>query len=417
MSGMRIALVTPYSARSAISTWGRLLADDLVQKGHAPTIVRAESGLPDVEAPLRLAPLPAACPVVEGRGLEAGALAAGHDAIVYAVGNHFGHHAEVPRLLAGAPGVVVLHDADMTGFHWGWTVTALANARPAVAAEQGALLSWFGARALGAVVHARFYADVLRTSCRGPVRVLRLPFADMNITPMRRRGAGDPLVVATVGDANPNKRHESVIAAIGADPALRQGVIYRVLGHAAPDRAAALRQQAVEAGVVLELHGWLPAEALRTAMGEVDVFCCLRWPVSEGASASAIVGLLSGRPLVVANAGSFLDLPDAYVLRVPAGDEAPALTSHLLALLRYPEVGWELGAAARAWAREAFQVSHYADGLLDLLQQVQSTRPVTRMLHALDAEADLLGLGPDDPLRARVRDSALRAFDPAGRLV
>ncbi len=394
---MRIALVTPLNGRSAIGAWAAFVGPALAARGHAVTIVRSEGDDPRLDAPLRLPPLPVApgIAVVEGRGLTAPALRRLADAVVYAVGNHYGHHAEVPRLLAGVPGVVVLHDSDLQQLDHGWHAVSPDDA-PAASG-----VVWFAARATGAVVHAEFYAGATRSACRGPVAVLPLAFPGLDVPAPRLREPGSPLVLATVGDANPNKRHEQVIDAIAMDPALRAGVTYRVLGSAQPERQAALAARAAAAGVQIDFSGWLDPAALAAALAETDALCCLRDPVTEGASASVLVGLLAGRPGIVGDAGSFAELPEGGVLRVPAGAELPELAHRLLTLLHQPAIGRAVAATGQAWARERSGAGRYADGLLALLDAAREAAPRTGFACWVAAEAEALGL-PNDRLVARV---------------
>jgi glycosyltransferase involved in cell wall biosynthesis len=335
---MQIALVTPYNARSSISSWAYLTTMELDRRGHAVTVIRAESSLASLEAPLALPPLRAPGRVLIGQKIAVSELKS-FDVIVYALGNHFGHHAEVPRFLAQEPGVVVLHDADLTGFHHGWATACYQDDMPPPDSDPTALLAWFAERSIGAVVHAQFYLDVARQSCTGPSEVIRLSHVDLDVPPPRSRLPESDLVVATIGDANINKRHTAVIEAIGRDQALRARTEYRVLGFASPDRRAELQALAEILGVRLSFSGWLQQEDLRSAIANVDVLCCLRWPITEGASGSAILGMFSGRPIIVPDIGSFTDLPDEFVMRVPAGDEVSALISHLLMVFKHPGVG------------------------------------------------------------------------------
>ncbi|MBC7801951.1 MAG: glycosyltransferase family 4 protein, partial [Gemmatimonadaceae bacterium] len=388
-------------------TWASLVAFELHARGHAVTVVRAENAIEAVGAPLKAPALPAPGRVLVGRDMSGAVLATQQDAIVYALGNHFGYHSEIPRLLAEAPGVVVLHDAEMSGFLHFWHAL---SPRGTVPGPGTPLLPWFAARATGAVVHSRFYAEGVRAACTGQTRVLQLAFFDLDVAPPRRRRPQSRLVIATIGEANPNKRHEAVIDAIGLVPALCAGTTYRVLGHASPARQAELQSRADALGVEIEFKGWLTLDDLRTAVAETDVLCCLRWPVTEGASGSAALALLSGRPVMVPDVGSFIDLPDEFVLRVPAGNETPTLAGYLLTLFHHPEIGERRGSAARAWARETFLVTHYVDRLLPLLHQATAAAPMIALMRGFEAEAASFGLPPDDPLIMRSRTTAERSF-------
>ena len=416
---MRIALVTPYSIRSAISSWARLLAHELDRRGHDVTIVRAETAMPHLDAPLALPALDAPAAIILGRDADPAELMRQHDIIIYALGNHFGHHFEIPRLLERAPGVIILHDADMSGFLWGWNTVAYADECLPPGTDSAALLAWLATRATGAILHSQFYADSVQQSCLGPVGVLRLSFPDLDVPPPPPRLPASRMTVATLGDANVNKRHLSVIEAIGSVPHLRDNLVFRVLGHATPERQAELAERAHALDVGIEFFGWLSLDELRSALTETDALCCLRWPVTEGASASAIVGLLSGRPVIVPDIGSFADLPDEFVLRVPAGDEVARLAGHLSTLLHHPEVGVQLGTSARAWARETFLTTHYVDGLLPLLERARAAAPMIGLMRRLQAEALELGIAETDPVMQRARttaERALGAIDPASNL-
>jgi hypothetical protein len=382
---------------------------ELDRRGHAVTVVRAESGLPSLEAPLALPALQAPGQILNGQHMDVGELKS-YDAVVYAVGNHFGHHAEVPRLLTQAPGVVVLHDADLTGFHYGWATTAYHDEMPPLGTDAAALLAWFAARSIGTVVHAQFYVDIVRKACLGPSEIIRLSHVDLDVPPPRHRLPESDLVVATIGDANANKRHLAVIEAIAQTPALRARTEYRVLGFASSDRCAELQTRADTLGVKISLSGWLRTEELRSAIADADVLCCLRWPVTEGASGSAILGMLSGRPLIVPDIGSFVDLPDEFVMRVPAGDEVPTLISHLSTVFKHPEFGIGLAASARAWARETFLSHHYVDRLLPLLERARAAAPMIQLIRGLQVEALGLGLGAEDIVIQRAQTTAERAL-------
>ena len=409
LSKMRIAMVTPYNARSSISSWACLTVMELDRRGHVVTVIRAESSLASLEAPLALPPLHAPGRLLVGKEMAVSELKS-FDVIIYALGNHFGHHAEVTRLLPQQPGVVVLHDADLTNFHYGWASAADQNEMPSLGSGATALLTWFAARSVGAVVHAKFYLDGVQQSCLGPSELIRLSHVDLDVPPPRIRPSEGRLIVGTIGDANENKRHIAVIEAIAEDETLRTQTEYRILGFASPGRRAELQMRGDILGVKISFSGWLQPEDLRLAIAEIDVLCCLRWPVTEGASGSAILGMFSGRPIIVPDVGSFADLPNEFVMRVPAGNEVSTLIIHLLTVFRHPDFGFGIAACARAWARENFLSHHYVDRLLPLLERARAATPMIKLIWKLQAQASELGLKAEDPVMQRARVTAERAF-------
>ncbi len=74
------------------------------------------------------------------------------------------------------------------------------------------------------------------------------------------------------------------------------------------------------------------------------MICCLRWPVFEGGSASAVEAMLSGRPIIVTDAGFYRDLPDDLVFKVDRRQELDSLTTQLTRLIADPSLRFRVGA-------------------------------------------------------------------------
>ena len=101
-------------------------------------------------------------------------------------------------------------------------------------------------------------------------------------------------------------------------------------------------------------------------LAAVDAICCLRNPVLEGASASLILAMRTGRPVLVSDHGPYAEIPDGLVLKCRPGHEATDVRLHLEALLADPAPARAMAQRARAYAKATFTASGYVDRLLPI---------------------------------------------------
>jgi hypothetical protein len=111
----------------------------------------------------------------------------------------------------------------------------------------------------------------------------------------------------------------------------------------------------------------------------------LRFPHVGETSATLGAALAAGRPVVVQETGSWAELPEHAVLRVPAGgDETAALTAALDRLASNPLERSRFGEAARAYAADSLGAERYAQSIVDAARAVAvSSRvpPSARLEH------------------------------------
>ena len=202
----------------------------------------------------------------------------------------------------------------------------------------------------------------------------------------------------TLGHMNPNKCAGEVIQAICASPTLKARLSYTLVGPIEPDEQARLEGLAKDGGFEgLAILGRVDDETLTASLEAADIICCLRKPVLEGASASAIEGMLSGRPTVVANAGFYGELPDDLVFKVGADVAVEDLTAVLERLVEDEPLRRSTGAAASAWAEDHFSIARYTDALEALMQQTVDALPLLGVGAAFGRELAGFGLGAQDP--------------------
>ena len=132
------------------------------------------------------------------------------------------------------------------------------------------------------------------------------------------------------------------------------------------------------------MTGWLDEEHLLREIGLSDCVLCLRYPILEGASMSAIIGLLSARPTVVCNAGFYTEIPDDLVIKTPARPDTAAVKDALEKIVAEPDDMAAMAKRARVYALKTYKAATYADGLLDLAEaaiDVSFTVSEARVLH------------------------------------
>ena len=152
----------------------------------------------------------------------------------------------------------------------------------------------------------------------------------------------------------------------------------------------------------LEITGEVSNEILRAQIEAADMICCLRWPVFEGAPLPLVEGMLSGRPIIVTDAGFYHELPDDLVFKVDPKSELSSLTSQLTRLALDPALRATVGARAAAWAKTAFSVDTYVARLVPFLEEVARLRPTLRTAAHFGHIFSDLGLQPNDPAVERV---------------
>lgn len=417
MKGLRIGWAAPWNWISAVAQSASEVAFALVDRGHVVTVLRTEVG-GWAEKP----PRPAPGPVRHLAEYSDFDLRSDFDVLVAHVGDNYEFHgALLPRLdTVGIAGI--FHDACVPHLIRGWVgdqpdllramVEETYHGMPGVdqplvwddlthVARYHPMVEWLARRMTGAIAHAHHYAERLSDQCPGPIAVIPLAFDVPGLPPPPT--TWDRIRIGVVGHANANKRIDQIILAIGASYLLRMRCRVRVIGSAEPERRQELTALARDLGVEPpEFTGWVSDEDLRWQLRDVDVISCLRNPVLEGASASMILGLLSGRPTLVTHHGSYGEVPDNAVLACSPDHEARDVLRHLERLLREPGLGARTGAAGRAFATGRHTASAYAEALEPILKRVASAKPIDDARRSLRETLVEFGLDREDHAVLRI---------------
>jgi glycosyltransferase involved in cell wall biosynthesis len=423
---MRIGLVTPLSARSAIGRHGKDVGEELQRRGWAVEILRSEVSKQDFEPPwntdLRVSWL---------SDSTVHELNTGYDTLLYNLGDNYLFHGAALDRMPQCPGFLIAHDFYLYNLFLGWlstipspdrtheiVVSSLYGASPAslhsvhsgevdfgTVASSYPMLEWVSQFAVGALAHAHFYADRLRSSCLGPVGVAPLAYRPPEVvaSPKKRK---DILRIATLGNANANKRILSVINAIGSSAELKEACEYFVVGEARPEDRERWNYQAERLGLRnFQITGHVSDKDFAAHIESADILTCLRDPIFEGGSGSLVEGLLSGRPVIVSSHGCYAEIPENCAFRIRPEHEHQDLTNALRAILHDEHAAALVGAAGRNFALIEHSVERYVDRLMPLAEAALAWTPVISSCLRLGRELLGMSVDPNDPIVSRLSQS------------
>jgi glycosyltransferase involved in cell wall biosynthesis len=440
---MRIAWFTPFHKTSAIGRFSRYVTARLAQ--FADVDIWHPRGHNLHSTALRTIICPDAVP------LDREALA-GYDLCVYNLGNHLGFHQRIFETAQRAPGVVVLHDFVMHNFFAGYFLQSrgapheYVDAMSRVYGEAGRQLAeaavtgkaggvWDTPRvaefpffelaargAYGIVVHSEFFREAVTRVFPGPVKRLFLAYDAQAVdrAPLTRaelKVPPDKLLAVTVGHANVNKRIAHVIEAIGSDPDLARRIVYAVVGPIDPEYAAIVRKAARKHGIAgaVQLVGYASDEVLSSYLAHADICVNLRYPPTEGASASAIEEMLYGKPLIVSDIGFYRDLPADAVFKVSVQGEAEGVRRALAQLAGNPKLRKEAGARARRFATAESDAGRYTEGFLEFANEIMDAAPILQFADRMGDILTTMGVNGRMPLVDAVAGNSHELFCANGR--
>jgi glycosyltransferase involved in cell wall biosynthesis len=257
-------------------------------------------------------------------------------------------------------------------------------------------------RALGAVTHSQVHAQYIREHWFGPVRALQAPTYRDALATGTLAGLAPPprsdgcIQLTTIGHVTANKQCHRVIELLAEDPELAARTRYTIVGPLDDGNSYAAELAALARSlpqVSVEILGWRDDGELNRLMAATDVFINLRHPTIESGSASLMLELAFGRPVLCFDDGAFGELPPDAVARVPAAD-FDAAKSELQRLVGDAGYRRRVGENARRIAGERSEAA-YAQNFIEFVAEVQRSAPA---LTLLDRVASELGAMRVDPL-------------------
>jgi glycosyltransferase involved in cell wall biosynthesis len=283
----------------------------------------------------------------------------------------------------------------------------------------------FIAGAMGVVTHSQYARDQVRERFLGPVTAIPLPVVR---DALPRVGAAahddDVVVVATIGQINPNKLVGAVIQAIGANASLRGRVRYVVVGPCPDAHRQELEEVVAALGLadVVDLRGRVSDAELTEVLVRADVCVNLRNPCLEAASASLGEAMWFGKPVIVTDAGCYSELPDDCVVKTDPEEPVASVGAALRRLVDDPALRTVFGERASAYAQANLRADRYASSLLPFIEEVMAARPFLAVADRFGEHMARLGMTGDMPVvdvtaalaHELFAGAALGATGPAG---
>jgi glycosyltransferase involved in cell wall biosynthesis len=427
---MKIAWVTPFSQRSAIGRVSSTITSSLSAKNHDVMIIRSER---DRSAPSH----PTSLSIAWWHDISAHDIEAATDVIVVNFGDNYDLHAGTLAFVSTVPCLGIFHDYYLYNFFNRWVVlnglgehiheheVRLTYGEKAVplatkawnndaAVEQIAevfpMTEWLARRCGAALAHSHFYLHRLESSCPGPIAIAPLCFEGRKVRPLLNHNESR-ITITTIGVINSNKCADSVIKSITSSSTLRPHCRFRLVGPISDGERTRLRALCEDLEFDhLDIVGEVDDATLVRELERADILSCLRNPVLEGASASAIEGMKSGRPIIVADAGFYAELPGDLVFKVPPSVEISALTKVLERLVLDDRLRREAGAKARDWATRTFTTEGYVNVLEELMVQFVRAKPLLAVAERIGQQLAALGVTDDDPAVHRLANKMHELF-------
>ena len=382
---MRIGWATPFNTRSAIGRFSQVVCAEMASRGHEIDVIRIERG-----AELELDELPSECRITDAASSNVD----DYDALIVNFGNHAPYHAGLLDFVAQRAPIAIFHDAEMRDFEWGMLQRHgiaiplasgisdeqfMSDEQDLVDPSARPLLGTLAAMSCGAVIHGPHYRQAVQAYCAGPVQDIPLCYPDL----MGNRSSAKPSPgrrVVIFGVISEHKQPRRVMQAIAA--AQRQtGEIELHLAGAIEDAyRAKLISEAATLGLKAPLfHGYLPDEALQRVLDDAHAICCLRYPVTEGGSASLITAMYSGRPLILSDVASYSVVPDDLAYKVSYGIQIEDLSSALMQIFDNPVDAEGRASRARLWAADRYSAQSYCDALEPFLLSIGPHATLARL--------------------------------------
>ncbi len=333
------------------------------------------------------------------------------DAVLYHIGNN-PFHVYIYDLALRIPGVLVLHEfnlhylvahATLSRGDWPGYLrevehdagpAALERARQAQAGlvqpdyDGIALNRTLLERSPGAIVHSDYMVRTVRQAgLKIPLRRIphgvAIPDVDRGAARhMLAEQTGLPLndsapVFGIFGFLKPYKRIYEALHALARLRTERSDATLVLVGEEHPHYPLRplIRELALDDAV--RILGHVPIDTFTLYMAAVDICINLRRPTAGETSGSLLQALALGKPTLVSEIGSFLELPDDAVFKIPPEREAEWLYEYMKVLLDDPELARAVGERGRAYVQRECQWPRVADQYEQFLQECASRRAQT----------------------------------------
>lgn len=335
-----------------------------------------------------------------------------YDEILYHMGNNYEAHGYIYDALKAHPGVVVLHDYVLQGFHaerydatgdfgmylqlqkkyYGQIGESIANniARPetlpiweSAAAVAYPLNEDILEAAKAVIVHSNFVKEKIQIGYPKPLMKINhhghtLKTFDRNLVRGQLGVNEDNILISSIGYINKNKRFDVILSAL--EELDNPNITYVIAGK---DRGDLLKNYLEDINLNICVKGHLDLQKLEALISASDICINLRYP-TMGESSGALLRIMGyGKPALVTNFGSYADFPDYSVLKIaPDIDEKEHIKRVVQALIQEKDFCRSVGEEASRYVREECSIEKCAFEYVSFLKsQIDKPR------HDLSKEA------------------------------
>lgn len=319
------------------------------------------------------------------------------DLPLYHLGNNVQYHDAMYQLFTRFPGVVVLHDLVMHGFH---RHRAAWHGNPAIyTRELGYALGQAGINqawqlrmgnspssqnvyplvdrlltlCLGIIVHSQYAARQIPLTSR-PLRVIPALMANRSGQSLRAQleWPADAIIFASIGHVT---SHKQIAFALQAFQQVRRHfpqARYLLVGQAEPHLDLAETIETLDLTDAVRMVGYVPnLQTFVDWIHTADVIVNLRHPTLGETSAAVLRAMAAGRPVVVFDQGWYSELPpDACVKIAPMDMEA--LISGMTQLASAQAVRLQMGESARKYVQDVCAPAQVAAQYGRFLQEIRA---------------------------------------------
>ena len=351
------------------------------------------------------------------------------DAVVYHMGNDHRYHAGILEAMRHRPGIVVFHDFALQEFFLGLArerddlrlyleevESCHGQAAREAAAEtltRGALPSMLARpvdfplncrianSAEGIIVHSEWsrarFAVIAPTV---PVARIAMPvkFSD---SARRPPSSSEVVKIASFGLITPGKGIEQSMRALAALKHTRR-FRYTLVGETNHyfDVRDLVRRYGL--GDCVEITGHVTLPEFKRRIDETDIALNIRERTVGETSASLCRLMAAGVCSVVSEAGWYAELPNDAVVKIPLDAQADKLLlAYLDRLIEDEPLRTTIGANARRYALDEYDVAGRAADYLDFISTVIDQRPRRNVIAGVSQELSVLGIKSDDELVMR----------------
>ena len=412
---MNIVIFTPAYVHSAIGRSTSLISQELIKHGNHVTIVQTEDRefIGKNSHDFGVQPIP-----WDNFSIVASQIK-NADSCIYEIGDHYPFHKGALTWLKFKPGIICLHDFDLSNLFYEWArlnpyeavaeynffdidsddfkkqfIRSKNNERQIEYVQNLDLkfpsVEWICKKGVGVITHSSSHIKKVLSSCAGPVFVVPLAYNLLNLVenplPQKITEEKQSLNLLTIGHMNPNKRILQVIEAISSSPLAKERFIYHLVGLIETVTKLEILAYAQKKGATLVIHDEVSDTDLAHCINDADLVSCLRWPSREAASASCIEAMLSGVPVLVTNTAFYKEIPDELVIKIDPNYEIESLKLALESFIQNPQKFQTIAQKAKLWAQETFTATNYVTHLKLMIEDVKTNAPIVQALNLLKVD-------------------------------